>query len=98
MTFTKLKLDIEGAIARIWLDQPDTRNAFDDVVIAELTQAFVEAGVATGVRAWLDARARTIATLRCMGAPTAAIFARWASPDFAGEGASPGCMPRKAKM
>jgi methylglutaconyl-CoA hydratase len=51
MTFTKLKLDIEGAIARIWLDQPGTRNAFDDVVIAELTQAFVEAGAATGVRA-----------------------------------------------
>ena len=26
-------------------------------------------GVATGVRAWLDQRARTIATLRCLGAP-----------------------------
>ena len=28
-------------------------------------------GVANGVRAWLDARARTIATLRCLGASAA---------------------------
>ncbi len=32
-------------------------------------------GVATGVRAWLEARARTIATLRCLGASAAMIFA-----------------------
>ena len=44
--FEKLKLRIEGPIARIWLDQPDARNAFDDAVIAELTQAFTEAGAA----------------------------------------------------
>ena len=50
-TFTKLNLTIEGAIARIWLDQPDARNAFDDVVIAELTHAFTEAGAAPQVKA-----------------------------------------------
>ncbi len=32
-------------------------------------------GVSTGVRAWLEARARTVATLRCLGAPTRTIFA-----------------------
>jgi putative ABC transport system permease protein len=32
-------------------------------------------GVANGVRAWLDARARTIATLRCLGAPARLVFA-----------------------
>ncbi len=31
-------------------------------------------GVATGVRAWLAGRARTIATLRCLGAPARLIF------------------------
>jgi len=31
-------------------------------------------GVATGVRAWLEGRARTIATLRCLGAPARMIF------------------------
>ena len=50
-TFTKLDLSIEGAVARIWLDQPDARNAFDDVVIAELTEAFTEAGAAPQVKA-----------------------------------------------
>lgn len=49
--FTKLKLSLDGAIARIWLDQPDARNAFDDIVIAELTQAFTEAGAAAQVKA-----------------------------------------------
>lgn len=32
-------------------------------------------GVATGVRAWLEGRALTIATLRCLGASTRTIFA-----------------------
>jgi putative ABC transport system permease protein len=32
-------------------------------------------GVANGVRAWLDARARTIATLRCLGASARSVFA-----------------------
>jgi len=32
-------------------------------------------GVANGVRAWLDARAHTIATLRCLGASSGLVFA-----------------------
>ena len=32
-------------------------------------------GVANGVRAWLDARHRTIATLRCLGASSRTVFA-----------------------
>jgi putative ABC transport system permease protein len=32
-------------------------------------------GVANGVRAWLDARARTIATLRCLGGSSRLVFA-----------------------
>ena len=31
-------------------------------------------GVANGVRAWLDARSRTIATLRCLGASSALVL------------------------
>ena len=34
-------------------------------------------GVATGVRAWLEARARSIATLRCLGAPVSTVFATY---------------------
>lgn len=58
-------------------------NRFLDRAAAFLTLAGLTAllvggiGVATGVRAWLEARARTIATLRCMGAPSGAIFAAY---------------------
>jgi putative ABC transport system permease protein len=34
-------------------------------------------GVSTGVRAWLEARARSIATLRCLGASAGLIFATY---------------------
>ncbi len=34
-------------------------------------------GVATGVRAWLEARSRSIATLRCLGAPVGTVFATY---------------------
>ena len=34
-------------------------------------------GVATGVRAWLEARARSIATFRCLGASSGTIFATY---------------------
>ncbi|WP_439576313.1 ABC transporter permease [Elioraea sp.] len=35
-------------------------------------------GVVNGVRAWLDSRRRTIATLKCLGAPAATVFATYA--------------------
>jgi putative ABC transport system permease protein len=34
-------------------------------------------GVANGVSAWLEARRRTIATLKCLGAPQATVFAAY---------------------
>ena len=39
MTAT-LQLSRDGAVARVFLDRPDVRNAFNDGVIAELTAAF----------------------------------------------------------
>ncbi len=48
------------------------------LTLAGLTALLVGGiGVATGVRAWLAARARTIATLRCLGAPADLIFATY---------------------
>ncbi|GGG19849.1 glycosyl transferase family 1 [Caldovatus sediminis] len=58
-------------------------NRFVDRAASFLTLAGLTAllvggiGVATGVRAWLDQRARTIATLRCLGAPAGVIFATY---------------------
>lgn len=50
MNFTRLTLEVESYVARIWLNQPDTRNAFDDLFIAELTQAFTYVGAIPQVR------------------------------------------------
>ena len=36
MSFSTLQLEIDGPVARIWLDRPELRNAFDEVVIREL--------------------------------------------------------------
>ncbi|MEO3474682.1 FtsX-like permease family protein [Roseomonas sp. CAU 1739] len=45
------------------------------LTLASLTALLVGGiGVATGVRSWLDQRARTIATLRCLGASPGVIF------------------------
>ncbi|RYY87374.1 MAG: enoyl-CoA hydratase/isomerase family protein [Comamonadaceae bacterium] len=49
--FTTLELQVDGAVARIWLNRPEMRNAIDDVFIRELSAAFAEAEAAAGVRA-----------------------------------------------
>lgn len=50
-TFNTLELQVEGPVARIWLNRPEMRNAIDDVFIRELGEAFAQAEAATGVRA-----------------------------------------------
>ena len=46
-----LRVEIDGAVARITLAQPEVRNAFSDEVIAEIAAAFTEAGARDDVRA-----------------------------------------------
>jgi methylglutaconyl-CoA hydratase len=46
-----LLVSTEGHVARITLNRPDVRNAFNDEVIAELTQAFTLVGQDPQVRA-----------------------------------------------
>ncbi|MEE2602851.1 MAG: enoyl-CoA hydratase/isomerase family protein [Pseudomonadota bacterium] len=43
-------IQTEGSVARITLDNPEKRNAFDDRIIASLTEAFEQAGSDDGVR------------------------------------------------
>ena len=38
-------------VAEVWLNRPDVRNAFNDVVIAELTQTFADLGADADLRA-----------------------------------------------
>lgn len=42
--YTGLRLERDGAVSRVVLSRPEVRNAFDDVLIAELTRAFSELG------------------------------------------------------
>ncbi len=46
-----LRIETQGAIARVTLNRPEVRNAFNDSVIAELTQAFAELGAQPDLRA-----------------------------------------------
>ena len=48
---TTLQITHTGAVARITLNRPEVRNAFNDEVIAELTQAFTLLGQDAQVRA-----------------------------------------------
>jgi methylglutaconyl-CoA hydratase len=41
----------DGPVTRITINRPDTRNAFDETLIAELTRAFAQAGASADVRA-----------------------------------------------
>ena len=48
---TSVQVDISGQVACVRLNRPEVRNAFNDEVIAELTQAFVQLGRDPAVRA-----------------------------------------------
>lgn len=48
---SNLSIDIEAQRATLTLTRPELRNAFNDAVIAELTQAFTELGARDDVRA-----------------------------------------------
>ena len=45
-----LKIEVAQMIGRVTLNRPDVRNAFNDEVIAEITQAFTELGARDDVR------------------------------------------------
>ena len=45
-----LRIDREGAVARVWLDRPEVRNALDASLIRALASAFAALSGETGVR------------------------------------------------
>ena len=49
-TPTALSVSTQAGVRTITLNRPDVRNAFNDAVIAELNNAFTEAGQAADVR------------------------------------------------
>ncbi len=51
MKYDKVNVSVEGAFARVALNRPEVRNAFDDDLIARLEAVFIELGGNDGVRA-----------------------------------------------
>lgn len=51
MTTSTLDVSRQGAVARVFLNRPDVRNAFNDAVIAELSAAFRDLSGDTSLRA-----------------------------------------------
>ena len=50
MTTTTLDVQRDGPVARVYLNRPEVRNAFNDGVIAELTQTFAALGADATLR------------------------------------------------
>jgi methylglutaconyl-CoA hydratase len=48
---TAICVDVQGHVATVTMNRPEVRNAFNDEVIAELTEAFVRLGEDAAVRA-----------------------------------------------
>jgi methylglutaconyl-CoA hydratase len=46
-----LQIEREGAVARVWLNRPEVRNAFDETLIAAMTSAFQGFSADGGLRA-----------------------------------------------
>ena len=51
MSTSAVRIDLQGPVATVVLSRPEVRNAFNDEVIAELTQAFARLGDEPAVRA-----------------------------------------------
>ena len=50
MRLERLQLDLEGPVARVWLNRPDTRNAFDGLMVTELRKTLFDLGTIDAVR------------------------------------------------
>jgi methylglutaconyl-CoA hydratase len=45
-----VEIERSGAVAWVWMNRPDVHNAFDEVMIAELTEAFSRLGATPEIR------------------------------------------------
>ena len=39
MSFQNLEVEIQGPVTTVWLNRPTVRNALDEVLLSEITQA-----------------------------------------------------------
>jgi methylglutaconyl-CoA hydratase len=48
--FERLQVELDGPVARVWLNRPELRNAFDGLMVTELRQAIFDLARREGVR------------------------------------------------
>ena len=51
MHLERLEVELDGPVARVWLNRPDVRNAFDGLMVTELRKTLFDLGTVDGVRA-----------------------------------------------
>ena len=50
MKLERLELETDGEVARVWLNRPEVRNAFDGLMVTELRRVFDELGADEALR------------------------------------------------
>jgi methylglutaconyl-CoA hydratase len=50
VTFERLEIQIDGPVARVWLNRPEIRNAFDGLMVTELRRAIFDLHEVDAVR------------------------------------------------
>jgi len=50
MKLERLEVEVEQGVARVWLNRPDTRNAFDGLMVTELRTTLFDFGTQDSVR------------------------------------------------
>ena len=50
MKFERIEVELKGPVARVWLNRPDVRNAFDGLMVTELRKALFDMGTVDSIR------------------------------------------------
>jgi methylglutaconyl-CoA hydratase len=51
LNLERLQLELDGAVARVWLNRPEVRNAFDGLMVSELRKVLFDLRTVDAVRA-----------------------------------------------
>ena len=50
MNFERIEIELAGNVARVWMNRPQVRNAFDGLMVSELRKALFDLGALDGIR------------------------------------------------
>jgi methylglutaconyl-CoA hydratase len=53
VTLERLEVQIDGPVARVWLNRPDVRNAFDGLMVTELRKTLFDLGTVDEIRVFV---------------------------------------------